>query len=142
MYLENILKIPHNPFNNNSMKTIAIPVAGEKINDHFGHSDVFRIINLTERNKVISVEEMASTQGCGCKSQLAEALKEKGVSLVLAGNMGAGAQNKLKATGIEVLTGFSGTVEEVLHHWASDSFSYQVQTCSGGSQGHHCSHHH
>lgn len=93
---------------------IAIPTSGSIVNDHFGQSEAFTIYTLDEQQNIAHQEVMPAEKGCGCKTNLAGDLVAKGVKVLLAGNMGQGAINKLNSTGIEVFRGFSGEAEEVL----------------------------
>lgn len=96
------------------MKKIAIPSSNGRVNDHFGQSEAFTIITLDAENNVTDEEIMTAGKGCGCKSNLSNELADKGVSILLAGNMGQGAINKLEAAGIKAYRGFSGEVKEVV----------------------------
>ena len=88
---------------------IAIPTRDGRIDDHFGHCDHYTIYTI-ENKTVISREELPSPQGCGCKSGIAADLQRLGVTVMLAGNMGEGAKNKLEAHGIAVVRGCSGEI--------------------------------
>src|SRR5210317_1885975 len=96
------------------MKVIALPTKGEMIEDHFGQCENYTIVRVSDQNEVISKESYPTPQGCGCKSNLAEILAEKGVRLMIAGNMGQGAKNVLGASGIKVMCGFRGHVDQAL----------------------------
>jgi len=89
---------------------VAVPTRGNNVDDHFGHCEAYTIFNIEETQKVISSELLPSPQGCGCKSNIATVLKNKGVSVMLAGNMGNGAFNVLRNQGIEVFRGNSGDI--------------------------------
>ena len=86
---------------------VAVPTRDERVDDHFGHCDHYTIFTI-EDNKVINRETMASPQGCGCKSGVAADLQELGVVMMLAGNMGEGAKNKLNSHNIDVMTLLDG----------------------------------
>ncbi|MBO5811278.1 MAG: NifB/NifX family molybdenum-iron cluster-binding protein [Bacteroidales bacterium] len=92
---------------------IAVPTRGERVDDHFGHCDHYTIFTI-EDNNITNRETMASPQGCGCKSGIAADLQELGVVMMLAGNMGEGAKNKLNAHNIDVIRGCSGNVDELV----------------------------
>ena len=62
-----------------------------------------RIRNLRSI-EVLRLTPYPSPQGCGCKSDIASKLQADGVTVMLAGNMGAGALAKLSACGIEVIS--------------------------------------
>ena len=104
---------------------IAIPTRGNVVDGHFGHCEAYTVFNIDDNKKIISSEMLPSPQGCGCKSNIAAILKEKGVSVMLAGNMGNGALNVLNSQGIEVYRGCSGDVrqltESFLHGEVGDS---------------------
>ena len=96
------------------MKKIALPTRNGNIDDHFGHCAFYTIITVNDNNEVAKTEIMPSPEGCGCKSNIAYQLQEDGVTLMLAGNMGMGALNKLSYCGIEVVRGCSGPVMDVV----------------------------
>ena len=87
------------------MKKIALPTRNGNIDDHFGHCAFYTIITVNDNNEVAKTKIMPSPEGCGCKSNIAYQLQEDGVTLMLAGNMGMGALNKLSSCGIEVVRG-------------------------------------
>ena len=93
---------------------VAVPTRGNNVDDHFGHCEAYTIFSIEETQKVISSELLPSPQGCGCKSNIAAVLKQKGVSVLLAGNMGNGALNVLMNQGIEVFRGNTGDVNKLI----------------------------
>lgn len=119
---------------------IAIPTRGGKVDDHFGHCESYTIFAV-EENKILSKESFPSPQGCGCKSNIASELSGKGVSVMLAGNMGDGALNVLTSNGIKVYRGCSGDVESVVSSFLEGKISDSGVACkSHGDSGHVCSH--
>ncbi|MBT3751698.1 MAG: dinitrogenase iron-molybdenum cofactor biosynthesis protein [Bacteroidetes bacterium] len=124
---------------------IAIPTRNNQVDAHFGHCEYYTIF-IVEDQKILSVEPMQSPEGCGCKSDIANTLMEIGVSLMLAGNMGAGALHKLNSFGIEVVRGCSGNVEDVVNEYLKGQIQDSGQGCSqheqhhgeGQSHGHSC----
>ncbi len=92
---------------------IAIPTRGNIVDDHFGHCEVYTVFTIDENKKIISSEILPSPQGCGCKSNIAVILQQKGVRVMLAGNMGGGALNLLINHGIDVYRGCSGDVQQL-----------------------------
>ena len=89
---------------------IAIPTRDGVVDDHFGHCDHYTIYTI-EGKEILARENLPSPQGCGCKSNIASTLAEMGVEVMLAGNMGEGAKNKLSSAGIRVVRGCRGDVE-------------------------------
>ena len=111
---------------------IAIPTRGNVVDDHFGHCEAYTVFNIDENKKIISAEILPSPQGCGCKSNIASVLKEIGVSVMLAGNMGNGALNVLQSHGIEVFHGCSGDVRQLTEAFLQGKI---------GDSGEGCHHH-
>ena len=77
------------------MKKIAIPTREDMVDDHFGHCAYYTVVTLDDENQVQNSERLDSPEGCGCKSNIASGMQEMGITLMLAGNMGMGAYNKL-----------------------------------------------
>ncbi len=122
---------------------IALPSRENMIDDHFGHCEYFTVFTISDDSKeIVSQEIIASPVGCGCKSDIADSLKELGVTVMLAGNMGDGAVNVLKNAGIEVLRGCSGEIEAVATKWLEGSLNDSGDSCSahGHDHDHECQH--
>ncbi len=116
---------------------IAIPTQNNQLDNHFGHCESFTLIEVDDSRIIKKKESMPSTPVCGCKSDLAGDLEQKGVKLLLAGGIGEGAIKKLKTHHIDVIPGFSGTVDEVIEKWKSNDYSKVLKICT---EHHNCSH--
>ncbi|MEW6076204.1 MAG: NifB/NifX family molybdenum-iron cluster-binding protein [Thermodesulfobacteriota bacterium] len=116
---------------------IALPSRQNQIDEHFGHCEHFTVFTIDDRKKIIAEEKIASPAGCGCKSNIAQVLAEKGVTLMLAGNMGQGAVNVLNSHGIEVLRGCAGDVKNVAERWLSGSLKDSGIICAHHEHGCH-----
>ena len=77
------------------MVKLAIPTIDGRVDNHFGHCAYYSVLTVSDDGKLGTVERVDSPQGCGCKSNMAQVLQAKGVTLMLAGNMGEGALKKL-----------------------------------------------
>lgn len=109
---------------------IALPSRNNNIDDHFGHCEYFTVFTVDSQNKEITDSEtVASPVGCGCKSNIASILAEKGVKVMLAGNMGDGAVRVLNNSGIEVFRGCSGDVKAVASKWLEGSLVDSGDSC-------------
>jgi predicted Fe-Mo cluster-binding NifX family protein len=85
---------------------IAIPTTGDCLNPHFGHCEKFVIIDVDPKTR----EVIATTEALAPEHQpglLPVWLKERGVTHVIAGGMGAHARSLLSDASIEVITGAS-----------------------------------
>ncbi|MEI6577457.1 MAG: NifB/NifX family molybdenum-iron cluster-binding protein [Bacteroidota bacterium] len=126
---------------------IAIPInKNNEIDDHFGHCEYYRLLNVTENNEVHELLTLKSEQGCGCKSNIAGVLASYGVSTMLAGGIGAGAINVLNNSGIKVIRGCSGDAFEVANQFIAGTISDSGESCAAHDHhhqhggGHVCNH--
>lgn len=124
------------------MKKIVLPVRDGRIDDHFGHCEHYSIVSVDDSGKIIGIEDMPSPQGCGCKSGVAAVFKEKGITVMLAGNMGAGALNKLSENGLTVIRGCSGPVMDVVNDYLAGRLRDSGESCRNhehhDGDGHSC----
>ncbi len=111
------------------MKIIAIPTRENMVDDHFGHCVYYTIVTLDEQDQVVKKDRLDSPEGCGCKSNIASVMQEMGISVMLAGNMGMGAYNKLSAHGIAVVRGCHGKVDDVLKAYQSGALKDSLESC-------------
>ncbi|MCX6158682.1 MAG: NifB/NifX family molybdenum-iron cluster-binding protein [Ignavibacteriae bacterium] len=108
---------------------VAIPSHSGKVDDHFGHCEYFQVFTTNNSKEIIHEELLASPNGCGCKSNIVEKLSEIGVKVMLAGNIGGGAVNKLSEHGIAVVRGCSGDVKTVLSEWLNGNIKDNGEMC-------------
>lgn len=99
------------------------------VDDHFGHCEYFSIVELNDKKEIIAEYNLESSENCGCKTNLAEELALQGVSILLAGGIGQGAINKLKAQNIKVLAGFKGTITEAVASWKNNKYQIDIPIC-------------
>jgi predicted Fe-Mo cluster-binding NifX family protein len=126
---------------------IAVPVTNtNQIDGHFGHCESYKVYNINANGEISGVENIASPQGCGCKSNIAGVLAAKGVSIMLVGGIGEGAINVLKHSGIDVLRGCEGNADMVVKLYVvgkvtdSGSICQQHDHHHAGGQDHVCNH--
>lgn len=116
---------------------IALPTKDGMVDNHFGHCENFTICSISD-GRISTVETLPVQQGCGCKSGLATILHDRGVEVILAGNMGEGARCKFAEEGIQVIRGCTGKVEVVINDYMAGTVKDSGSTCSGN---HECDHH-
>jgi len=114
---------------------IAIPTRGTVVDEHFGHCEIYTIVTADEKGNLVRSENLPSPQGCGCKSDIASVLKQLGVKVMLAGNMGNGALNVLTSHGIQVYRGNSGDVHQLAEAYVQGRIADSGESCH--QHGHH-----
>lgn len=119
---------------------IALPSCENRVDAHFGHCEYFTVFTVNEKREIVSRENVIPDPGCGCKSGIASILADMGVTLMLAGNMGQGAVNKLQGEGISVIRGCAGDVRSVTEKWLAGNLSDSGRACEAHEHGHQCNH--
>jgi len=119
------------------MKKIAVPTRGNVVDDHFGHCEYYTVYSIDDDNRIIESSRLDSPQGCGCKSNIASVMEEMGITLMLAGNMGEGAFNKLSSHHIEVIRGCHGETLQVVKDYLEGKLKDSTESCDH----HDCAHH-
>ncbi|MFA7228251.1 MAG: NifB/NifX family molybdenum-iron cluster-binding protein [Melioribacteraceae bacterium] len=124
---------------------IAVPTRDNSVDEHFGHCEFYTVFTI-ENDQIAKSEIIESPQGCGCKSNIAAVLKELGVELMLAGNIGGGAINVLNSQEISVVRGCEGSVISVVNAYINGELTDSGVSCrqhehhSHGEEGHVCGH--
>ena len=119
---------------------IAIPTREGVVDGHFGHCEFFTILTVDESRAIVQEEQLTPPPGCGCKSDISPVLADMGVTVLLAGNMGQGAVDKLQGAGINVTRGAAGPVRTVAETWLAGDLITSNEICSHhGHEG--CGHH-
>ena len=111
------------------------------VDSHFGHCEFYTLLTVDDAGEVGVEEHVSAPQGCGCKSNIANTLADEGVTVLVGGNMGQGAVDKLSEAGIETVRGLNGPVREALAKWLADDIPAQPEICDHGDDGHECGHH-
>ena len=125
---------------------IAATYDNGNIFQHFGKTEFFKVYEV-EDNKVVSSEVIISN-GTG-HGALAGLLAEQGISVLICGGIGGGAQSALAEAGIELCSGAQGDADTAVdaylkgelvstgvncdHHHHEDGHS-----CGGHEDGHSC----
>ena len=121
---------------------IAVPTKeNNRIDDHFGHCEFYTIFSVSDENKIIEKQTLASPQGCGCKSNIAYDLAEMNVKIMLAGGIGEGAINKLGSQNILVIRNCKGDVNDLVNEYLAGNLKDGGSSCASHSheEGHVCS---
>ena len=114
--------------------TIAIPVEGDEIFQHFGKASMFKIYTIA--NDTVTASEVCETDG-SAHEEVALWLLTHGVNAVICGNIGPGAQGALMAAGIIALAGVSGAADEAVGKLIAGTLE-ALQTANCGHHGGGC----
>lgn len=115
---------------------IAVPTRGGVVDNHFGHCDHYTIFTVND-GEVKMKEILPSPQGCGCKSGIVLVLRQKGVQVMLAGNIGEGAKNVLESNEIKVIRGCSGDIDKLVSDYLSGNVVDNGEICNHHDCGNH-----
>ena len=134
---------------------IAVTYDNGNVFQHFGKTENFKVYEV-EDNKVVSSEVIGSN-GTG-HGALAGLLAEQGISVLICGGIGGGAQSALAEAGIELCSGAQGDADTAVdaylkgelvstgvncdHHHHEDGHSCgsheDGHSCGGHEDGHSC----
>jgi predicted Fe-Mo cluster-binding NifX family protein len=84
----------------------------------FGRCATFVLVE-TDDMSIESVRNESGERGGGAGIQSAQLMAQKGVKAVLTGNCGPNAHQTLRAAGIDVYVGCSGTIREIVELFKS-----------------------
>lgn len=105
------------------------------VDPRFGRCQFFVIVDPeTLQYEAVSNPNIDSRGGAGIQS--GQIMAEKQVKAVLTGNVGPNAFQTLKAAGIPVMTGASGTVREVIEKYKKGEFQATQGPTSGAMMAH------
>jgi predicted Fe-Mo cluster-binding NifX family protein len=108
---------------------IAISATGRDLDDEveprFGRCSYFIIIDPETMDFEV-IDNPAAMAGGGAGISAAQAIADKGVQVLLTGNCGPNAFQVLSAAGIQLITGVSGNISDVIKRYRSGK--YHVST--------------
>ncbi len=109
---------------------IALPMSGPRFSSHFGQSTSFLVFETVDGTAQIAKRwEMPVPEQGGC-SVIPALLAQHGVSVVLAGGMGAGAVSKLQLQGIEAVVGIVGSEpEQIVLDYLNGRLAHSDEVC-------------
>lgn len=117
------------------MLKIAIAKDGNSVSGHFGHCEGFEIVELDEA-KVLKREFLPNP---GHKPGfLPKYLSEKNVNVIIAGGMGATAQELFNRNNIEVIVGARGNLDDLINEYVNGSLKSTNSVCREHQHEGHC----
>lgn len=109
---------------------IAATYDNGNIFQHFGKTEFFKVYEVEDNNVVSS--EVIGSNGTG-HGALAGLLAEQGISVLICGGIGGGAQSALAEAGIELCSGAQGDADATVEAYLKGELV---------STGVNCDHHH
>ncbi len=116
---------------------IAVTYENGEVYQHFGHTEQFLLVDPDS-----GAREVVPAAGEG-HGALAGFLAAHGVTHLVCGGIGAGAREALRAAGIEVYGGVSGSADEAARALAAGTLAFDPAarcTHHEGAHGHACGH--
>ena len=120
---------------------------GEKgrIFEHFGHTKMFRIYNVNEENQVSSISMLDVGEASCCA--LADLLSSNNIDVLICGNIGPNAINRLTQNNIKVINGINDDCDVAVAKFLASKFEFSLEANCKHEQDkverHSChSHHH
>lgn len=120
---------------------IAVTHENGEIFQHFGHTAEFKIYEIND-NKITRTDVIGTgTSGHGALSGMLSAI---GVSVLICGGIGAGAQNALGKVGISIYGGVKGDADKAVEAFLEGKLQYNPDAkCDhhGHGDDHECGDH-
>lgn len=106
---------------------IAIAYDGNSVAGHFGHCEGFKIFNNVQG----VIKESQSVKNPGHRPGfLPNFLNDLGVNVIIAGGMGGGAIQIFDEKNIEVITGATGNVDDIINRFVSGDLKSTGSVCN------------
>ena len=118
---------------------IAVTYENGQVFQHFGHTGAFKLYGV--EHEAITTTQVVGTEGSG-HGALAGFLRERGVTHLICGGIGAGAPTALAQAGIRLYPGVTGEADQAAAALLSGTLAYDPDTsCAHHEEGHSCGEH-
>lgn len=116
---------------------IAIATEGTNVSGHFGKCENFTMVEV--ENSEVKNKDIVNTMG-NQHGLLPAFLASHNVNVVIAGGMGDGARQKLASNNIEIISGVTGSIEDVIKSYLDGTLKVNGGGCSSHGHSHDHSH--
>jgi len=115
---------------------IAVASEGQYVSGHFGHCQGFSVYEINENDK-ISKKDFVKNPGHK-PGFLPVFLKDLGADVIIAGGMGARAQQLFNEKSIEVVVGAQGMTDDVVEKYLKGDLISTGSVCTEHEHEGHC----
>ena len=98
--------------------TATAPTPEAEVDPRFARAPYFVFVD-TDTGEVLPVENPIASMASGAGPRAVQFLGEQGVQAILTGSIGPNAQEALMYSGIQVITGISGKIQDVINNLPS-----------------------
>lgn len=117
---------------------IAVTYENGQIFQHFGHTEQFKLYDVTDGK--VTATQVVDTNGSG-HGALAGVLNALQADTLICGGIGGGARMALDAAGIRLYGGVSGDADSAVEALLAGTLSYNPDVmCDHHGEGHHGDH--
>ena len=117
---------------------LAVTATGEELDSEsdprFGRCSYFILVDPETKDYEVIENSSKNARG-GAGVQAAQTLAEAGVDALATGNVGPNAFNTLDSAGINMYTGASGTVKDVIEDYYGENLSRANEPTAAGGAG-------
>ncbi len=100
-----------------------------EVEEHFGRARIYTFIEIDEEGDPVAIEvEEVNFEGHG-PGEIPSWVKSHGADVVLTGGMGQRAIEFFRDMGIEVVTGVSGTIKDVIKEFLGGKLQGKAEPC-------------
>lgn len=118
---------------------IAVTYDNNQVFQHFGHTEQFKVYDITDG--AINSSAVVDTNGSG-HGALADFLRSLGADTLICGGIGGGARTALTQAGIKLYPGASGNADDCVKALLAGTLDYNPDTmCNHHGEGHVCGGH-
>lgn len=105
---------------------IGIAAENNCVSEHFGHCEGFAIYEL--ENNLVKSKHFLSNPGHQ-PGFLPRYLYEQGINIIISGGIGGGAIQLFNEKGIEIITGVSGNIDDIINNFIKGDLQSSQSIC-------------
>ncbi len=117
---------------------VALAVSDNMMSEHFGHCDYFVIYELNGK-EIINTQKIENPPHQ--RGFLPKFLHEKGINVVICGNMGEMANKIITQFGMNTIKCVSGSASEIIERFIDGKLESSDKVCSNHEHHEHHEHH-